>query len=112
MLFPQNLRGTNKSNGNNISVTAVATYNAVNGDIVQYTPTAASVVNLPPVAQGGPVTVVNLAAFTITVKTTDGSTIQGVAGSTGYVIPAGGTGAAATVATFVSDESGVWLRVF
>lgn len=88
----------------NFTAQAGASYTASNGDVVLYTPTANSVVTLPAVALGGPVRVVNLAGtYTVTVKTADGSTVQGVAGTTGYVVPAGGTGASSTHATFVSN---------
>lgn len=86
-----------------------AAYTASPGDVVLHTPTAASVVTLPPVAQGGPVRVVNLAAFTVTVKSADGSTVQGVVGTTGYVVPTGGVGAASTRASFSSDGTNWWV---
>lgn len=86
-----------------------ATYTAAPGDVVLHTPTANSVVTLPPVAQGGPVRIVNLAAFTITVKSADGATVQGVVGTTGYVVPNGGVGAASTRASFSSDGTSWWV---
>jgi hypothetical protein len=94
--------------GANFTPQVGATYVAKAGDIVLYTPTAASVVTLPPVAQGGPVRIINLAAFIVTVKSADGSTVGGVVGTTGYVVPVGGVGAAVTKATFSSDGTNWW----
>jgi len=85
---------------------------AANGDILLFTTGASAMVaNLPPVAQGGPVTVRKVdAAGTgiVTVKTTDSATIDGIAGSTGRAV-----NAASTVggATFVSDGVGAWFTV-
>lgn len=60
-------------------------YTASPGDYVLATAAAAWNLTLPPVAQGGVVSVrkVDSAAFAVTLKTTDGSTIDGVAGATG-----------------------------
>jgi hypothetical protein len=51
------------------------------------------------------------AAFVITVKTTDGSTIEGVAGASGVALPVGAAGAS-TGGTYVVDASGTnWVKV-
>ena len=62
-----------------------AAYAANPGDYVLGTAAAAWALTLPPVGTGGTVGVrkVDSAAFAITVKTADGSTIDGVAGATG-----------------------------
>jgi hypothetical protein len=62
-----------------------AAYTASNGDYVLGTAAAAWVLTLPPVSNGAFVGVrkVDSAAFAITVKTADGSTIDGVTGTTG-----------------------------
>lgn len=88
-----------------------ATYTANHGDLVEYTPTGASTITLPAASLAGVVAVINLAAFAITIKTAEGAAnnIQGVAGNTGYVLPAGGVGAAATQAVCVSDGTSWWV---
>ena len=60
-------------------------YTANAGDYVLGTAASAWTLTLPPVATGGVVSVrkVDSAAFAITIKTADGSTIDGVAGTTG-----------------------------
>lgn len=60
-------------------------YTASNGDCVLATAAAAWTLTLPPVSEGATVSVrkVDSAAFAVTVKTADGSTIDGVAGTTG-----------------------------
>lgn len=72
-----------------------AAYTASNGDCVLATAAAAWVLTLPPVSQGAWVSVrkVDSAAFAVTTKTADGSTIDGVTGTTG-------------VATSTSQHSG------
>lgn len=94
------------------SLTAqTANYTAQPGDTVLVTAGASAVVvTLPSVATRGPVTVRKTdaaGAGTVTVKTADGSTIDGVAGTTGRVV-----GAASTVsgAKLVSDGSN-WFTI-
>ena len=85
---------------------------AANGDVLLVTTgSTACTVNLPPVANGGPVTVRKVdggGTGTVTVKTTDSSTVDGIAGSTGRAV-----GAASTVsgATLVSDGVANWYTV-
>jgi hypothetical protein len=102
-----------------------ATYTASAGDIVVCTGTTAGTqaVVLPAVALGGPVTVINAngttAAGTVTVFTTDSSTIDGVAGATGVILAPLGASAATTANianqcnrnTFASNGTS-WFRVF
>lgn len=89
---------------------AGAAYTASHGQLVEYTPTADSILTLPAASLGGLVAVINLAAYTVTVKTAEAASnhIQGVSGATGYVIPSGGTAASATQAVFVSDGTNWW----
>ena len=82
-------------------------YTANPGDYVLGTAAAAWVLTLPPVAGGGVVSVrkVDAAAFAITIKTADGSTIDGVAGTTG-IATATSQHSGFTVA---SDGSNWWV---
>lgn len=82
-------------------------YTASPGDYVLGTAAAAWVLTLPPVATGGVVSVrkVDSAAFAITIKTADGSTIDGIAGTTG-IATAAAQHAGYTVA---SDGSNWWV---
>lgn len=97
--------------GMNPTVQVGASYTANPGDFIEYTPTAASTVLLPsvPAFPGAVVTVVNMAAFAITIKpaTADQATVKvnGIAGGTGYILPIGGTGVSATKVTLVNDGS-------
>lgn len=80
--------------------------NANTGDVwVINTGTAGQTLNLPPVAQGGPVTVINVhATGTIIVSPNPADTAPPlINGGSSYTVPSGGTGAAATKATFYSD---------
>lgn len=92
-------------------VAKTAAYTAEPGDVVLVTTGASAiVVTLPGVATLGPVTVRKVdaaGAGTVTVKTADGSDIDGVAGTTGRAV-----GAASTVsgATFASDGSN-WFTI-
>jgi hypothetical protein len=80
-----------------IAITAATT--AVAGAFYVDSPSSAHTVSLPLLAAGGPVTVKNLTgSYTVTVKTTDGSTIDGVAGTTGFSLPH-----QYDTATFVTD---------
>ena len=81
-------------------------YTANPGDFVNATAAAAWVLTLPPVATGGIVGVrkVDAAAFAVTVKTADGSTVNGVAGTTG--VATGTTQGSGLV--FASDGSNWW----
>ena len=78
----------------------VTSQTAVAGTFLVVTPNSSgTTINLPALASGGPVTVKNIAGgHTVTVKTTDSSHIDGVAGSTGYALPA-----EYDTATFVTD---------
>ena len=82
-------------------------YTANPGDYVLGTAAAAWVLTLPPVATGGIVSVrkVDSAAFAITTKTADGSTIDGVAGTTGVATAASQHAGF----TFASDGSNWWI---
>lgn len=111
MAFPAIQTSGLVTSGNIRAVSATAT--AANGDILIVTTgaTVGMVMNLPPVAQGGPVTIRKVdggAAGTVLAKTTDGSTIDGIAGATGRTV-----GAASTVsgATLISDGVGAWYTV-
>lgn len=76
-IFPQPIRSI---------VQESAAYTATPGDIVVVTTGSGGVtVTLPPVSEGGPVTVrkIDAGAGALTVKTADGSTINGIAGTTG-----------------------------
>lgn len=75
-------------NANFVGTTAApktAAYTAAAGDVVICDPSGgAFVVTLPAVAQGGPVTVVNIGGTNaVTLKTADSSKINNVAGTTG-----------------------------
>lgn len=80
-------------------------YTASPGDNVLATAAAAWVLTLPPVATGGCVSVrkVDAAAFAVTLKTTDGSTIDGVAGTTGVA-----TGTAQHSGLEVTSDGSNW----
>ena len=96
----------------NIRAVSSGPQTANNGDVLLFnTGATAMVANLPPVAQGGPVTIRKVdggGTGTVTAKTTDGSTIDGIAGATGRAV-----GAASTVsgATLVSDGVSAWYTV-
>jgi len=111
MAYPQVASGIVTPSLNPVAVTA-ATYTAKNGDLIEFGGGASTVVTLPAVSQGGVVVVLNqVGTFTVTVKTAEGTnTIAGILGSTGYVVPAGGTGTSQTQATFVADGTN-WQRV-
>ena len=83
-----------------------AAYTASPGDYVLGTAASAWVLTLPPVGTGGIVGVrkVDTAAYAITVKSADGSTINGVAGATG--VATGTTQGSGLV--FASDGSNWW----
>jgi hypothetical protein len=88
--------------GTNFTAQTVA-YTAKSGDFViaNTVTTGAFTVTLPPVAQGGPVGVRNVSGTSaVTVKTADGSTIDGVVGTTGIGYTTIHSGA-----TFASDGS-------
>ena len=110
MTFPSTQTAGLVTGGNIRALSANATL--ANGDIAIVTTGAgAIVITLPPVAQGGPVAVRKVdsgGAGTVTVKTTDSSTVDGIAGATGRVV-----GAASTVsgATLVSDGVSNWYTV-
>jgi len=80
---------------------------AKSGDVVLASTDATHTitVTLPPVAQGGPVTVRKMDSNAVAVKvvTSDGSTINGVAGATGVSTTAQFVGW-----TFVSDGANWW----
>ena len=110
MAFPAIQTGGLVTSGNVVAKSA--SYTAANGDVAIVTTGAgAIVVTLPPVAQGGPVTVRKVdsaGAGTVKVVTADSSTVDGIAGATGRVV-----GAASTLsgATLVSDGVGAWYTV-
>ena len=81
-------------------VTTTTAITAVPGTFIVDTPVSAHTITLPPVGAGGPVTVKNMTTVphTVTVKTADSSTIDGVAGSTGYALLV-----EYDTATFISD---------
>lgn len=81
-------------------------YTANSGDFVNATAAAAWTLTLPPVGTRGVVGVrkVDTAAFAVTVKTADGSTINGVAGATG--VATGTTQGSGFV--FASDGANWW----
>lgn len=85
------------------------TFTAVNGSINTITTGASAVTaNLPPVAQGGPVSIRKIdsgGTGAVTAKTTDGAQIDGIAGTTGRVVAAG---SAVGGATLVSDGTNWW----
>lgn len=110
MPYPQIQTAGLVTGGNLRSVSATST--AANGDIMIVTTGSSAVtINLPPVAQGGPVTVRKVdggGTGAVTVKTTDSATVDGIAGSTGRVV-----GVASTVSggTLVSDGVSAWFTV-
>ena len=88
------------------------THSAVAGEVVLFSGTAAAVVTLPAVGQGGPVVVKNLSGgttATIQVVTYEGSAshIDNIAGTTGVAV----SQTQYDSATFTSDGSN-WWRVF
>jgi hypothetical protein len=96
----------------NLRAVSTTPQTAANGDVLLFTTAgSAMVANLPLVAQGGPVTVRKVdaaGAGVVTVKSTDSSTIDGIAGATGRAVnitlTVGG-------ATFVSDGVSAWFTV-
>lgn len=112
MPFPQNQNAPLVTSANFVKKTVA--YTALNGDFViaDTTTTAAWILTLPTIAQtvtgtsglgvdgaAGPVSVRNVTGTNaVTVKTADGSTIDGVTGTTGIAYTTIHTGA-----TFVSD---------
>lgn len=107
MPFPQTQTAGLVTAGNIRAVSANTAAN--NGDILITTTGSTAVVHtLPPVAQGGPVTlrkVDSAGTGTITAKTTDGSQVDGIAGTTGRVVAAA---SAVGGATLVSDGTNWW----
>lgn len=80
-------------------------YTAKAGDFVLASVAVAFTVTLPPASLGAVVTVRSvLATAAVTVKTADGSTIDGVAGTTGIAYSTLHSGA-----TFVSDGTNWWV---
>ena len=86
--FPQPTTGVLVEGGNWRNITAAATLAA--GDVALCNSTAAAfTVTLPPVASGGPCIIKKtdaVPANPVTVKTADGSTIDGVVGTTGVAL--------------------------
>ena len=102
--FPQYQNAGLVQNANFVAKTAA--YTANNGDFVLVTnSTNAITITLPPVAQGGPVTVKKVDSGTgaTTVKTSDSSTLDGIAGATGIVLAK-----QYDTVTLVSDGSNWW----
>jgi len=105
MPFPQVQTGL-LTQGLNLKSLTAATYTALPGDLIVFSGGASTVVTLPAASLGAVVVVTNqVGTYTVTVKTVEGAsnTIAGAAGNTGYVVPAGGTGANSTQAVFVGD---------
>lgn len=101
-IFPQYQNAVLVENANIVAKTA--SYTAVSGDFAIVSPAAATVVTLPGVALGGPVAVKNLTgAYAVTVKSADGSTIDGIAGTTGFALAK-----AYDTVVLVSDGSNWW----
>ena len=107
MAYPATQTGGLVTSGNIRPVSANAT--AANGDILLTTTGSTAIVHtLPPVAQGGPVTLRKVdsgGTGTVTAKTSDGSQVDGIAGTTGRVVAAA---SAVGGATLVSDGSNWW----
>jgi hypothetical protein len=96
-IFPQQIRSVSQVS---------AAHTAATGDVVIVTTGAVAVaVTLPPVAEGGPVTVRKIDAGTgaLSVVSADGSTINGIAGATGVSTTVQYAGW-----TFVSDGAHWW----
>lgn len=93
---------------NTSTVTSVAQA-TTSGDVVIYNVgTAGQTLTLPAVGTGGPVKVTNIhATGTIIVSPFEASGVTVDGGAT-YTVPAGGTGAAATTASFFSDGANWW----
>lgn len=113
-VFPQPQVGGVAVQGANIysntsTVTSVAQVTNP-GDIVIYNVgTAGQTLQLPPVALGGIIRVVNIhATGTVIVSPKEASGVT-VAGGATYTVPAGATGAACTGATFFSDGANWWV---
>ena len=104
MPFPQMNTALDVPWANFVKFTA-STHTALAGDFLVFSGSANTTVTLPAASEGAIVAVENIVGtYTVTVKSVEGTNkIAGATGSTGYVVPAGGTGAGATKATFVSD---------
>jgi hypothetical protein len=90
--------------------TAATSPTALVGDVILHTPTAPSVVNLPATPGAGALVIVRvLAAFAVTVKTTDSTTINNVAGATGVAIT--GNAVNGVGATYEFDGTAWWVVV-
>lgn len=90
--------------------TQSASFTALPNSVNIVTTGAATLVcTLPPVASGGPVTVkkIDSAVGSVTVKTADGSLVDGVAGTTGRA----GSTTQYSVQTYISDGSN-WYQVW
>jgi hypothetical protein len=107
MPFPQSQTAGLVTGANIRPVSASATAN--NGDIVLVTAGSTAItITLPPVAQGGPVAVRKVdsgGTGAVTVKSSDGSTIDAIAGATGRVV---GVASTLSGATLVSDGTNWW----
>ena len=110
-VFPQYQNAVLVTNSNPVSHTAASTaaVTAVSGDVHIINSAATGwPITLPAVGTGGPVKVVIIHATGTAVVSpveTAGVTVNGGAS---YTVPAGGTGAAATSATFFSDGTANW----
>lgn len=93
------------------SATASAAVTAASGDVhIFNTAATGNTLALPLIALGGPVKVVNIhATGTIIVSPNAADVSAVVNGGASYTVPAAGTGAAATQATFVSDGLTNWV---
>lgn len=91
------------------SATATAGATAASGDVHVYNSAATGwPLTLPAVGTGGPVKVVNIHATGTVVVSPNETAGVNVNGGASYTVPAGGTGAAATSATFFSDGTANW----
>lgn len=110
-VFPQYQNAVLVENANIVSHTAASTaaISAASGDVHIINSAATGwPVALPLVGLGGPVKVVIVHATGTAVVSPTETTGVTVNGGTSYTVPAGGTGAAATSATFFSDGSANW----
>jgi hypothetical protein len=106
--WPQQPNSILIESANFYTSTSAASVDAVCGDVILHTPTGAAVVNLPASPPAGAlVTVRVLAAFAVTVKSTDSSTINNVAGATGVAIT--GNVVLGVGATFEFDGTAWWV---
>ena len=91
------------------SATSSSSATAASGDVHVYNSAATGwPLTLPAVGTGGPVKVVNIHATGTVVVSPNETAGVSINGATTYTVPAGGTGASATSATFFSDGTANW----